>query len=411
MNGGDGRQCRVAMYSPGMVGFGHIRRNASIAQALRGSALQPVLVMIAEAWQAGAMPMPQGVDCLTLPALRKETDGRCNARFLDVSNQELVRLRAGVIESTIKALEPDVLIVDHLPRGAARELEPTLAYLRKHTDTRCVLGLRDILQDPTTVHRAWSDQGNGDAIRAYYDAVWIYCDPAVYDPVREYGLFNNMADRVHYTGYIDERPRLEFAPRDADTPAGHPTRRLALCLVGGGQDGSAVADAFVQTDLPPDMTGVIVTGPYMPNAAQRRLRRRAARRRDMTVLEFVPEPAPLINRADRIVAMGGYNTMCELLSFEKHALVVPRVTNAEQWIRAQRMRELGLIHVLHPDRLGPEALGAWLARDLGPPPPSHTKIDFGGLTRIPCLLAELLGVSAEPFELAAANASYAAASV
>ncbi|HXL07525.1 MAG TPA: hypothetical protein VN964_11425, partial [Gemmatimonadales bacterium] len=43
---------RVAMYSQGMVGFGHIRRNASIAHALRGSALQPAIVMIAEAWQA-----------------------------------------------------------------------------------------------------------------------------------------------------------------------------------------------------------------------------------------------------------------------------------------------------------------------------------------------------------------------
>src|SRR5207248_702396 len=46
---------RVAMYSQGMVGFGHIRRNASIAQALRASELQPAIVMIAEAWQAGAL--------------------------------------------------------------------------------------------------------------------------------------------------------------------------------------------------------------------------------------------------------------------------------------------------------------------------------------------------------------------
>ncbi|HYV30741.1 MAG TPA: glycosyl transferase family 28, partial [Candidatus Binatia bacterium] len=69
------RKYRVAMYSPGMVGFGHIRRNASIAQALRCSPLEPVIVMIAEARQAGALPMPQGVDSVTLPALRKEAHG------------------------------------------------------------------------------------------------------------------------------------------------------------------------------------------------------------------------------------------------------------------------------------------------------------------------------------------------
>src|SRR6266480_1367268 len=82
-----GRKCRVALYSPGMVGFGHIRRNASIAQALSRSALQPVIVMIAEARQAGALPMPEGVDCVTLPALRKEADGGCKPRYLDVSDK------------------------------------------------------------------------------------------------------------------------------------------------------------------------------------------------------------------------------------------------------------------------------------------------------------------------------------
>src|SRR5213078_2433349 len=86
---------RIAMYSQGMVGFGHIRRNASIAQALRGSALQPVIVLIAEAWQAGALPMPPGVDCVTLPALRREADGGYNPRFLaDVSDGELIALRS-----------------------------------------------------------------------------------------------------------------------------------------------------------------------------------------------------------------------------------------------------------------------------------------------------------------------------
>src|SRR6059058_6613802 len=56
---------RVTAYSQGMHGFGHIRRNATIAHALRASALQPVILMIAEAWQAGAIPMPGGVDCVT----------------------------------------------------------------------------------------------------------------------------------------------------------------------------------------------------------------------------------------------------------------------------------------------------------------------------------------------------------
>jgi len=106
-------------------------------------------------------------------------------------------------------------------------------------------------------------------------------------------------------------------------------------------------------------------------------------------------PSVCAERADRVIAMGGYNTCCEILSFEKHALIVPRVApEAEQWIRAQRLRDLGLVEVLHPDALSPGALSAWLARDLGPPPPIRQRLDLGGLDRIRGLVAGLLDSTA-----------------
>src|SRR5262245_39972884 len=146
---------RVMLYSPGMVGFGHIRRNASIAQALRNAAVPPAIVMIAEARQAGSLPMPHGVDCVTLPSLCKEADGTRRPRFLELSEQEVVALRASLIESAIRTFDPDVFIVDHLPLGAACELEQTLQEIRRDGRTRCVLGLRDVLQDPDTVRKTW----------------------------------------------------------------------------------------------------------------------------------------------------------------------------------------------------------------------------------------------------------------
>src|SRR5262249_25226770 len=191
---GDG-PCRVAVYSTGSVGFGHIRRNASIAQALRSSALRPAVVMIAEGWQAGTLPMPAGVDCVTLPSLRKQTQGYYAPRFMDISDHDLVALRRCVIRGAIEEFDPDVLIADHLPLGAARELAGTLKRLRKRGKARCVLGLRAVLQDRETVHRLWSDPEVIDAVRECYDAIWIYGDPCAYDPLREYGLFDEFSDR------------------------------------------------------------------------------------------------------------------------------------------------------------------------------------------------------------------------
>lgn len=386
---------RVAMYSQGMVGFGHIRRNASIALALRRSPLRPAIAMIAEAWQAGALPLPAGVDCVTLPAVRREPDGSFNSRVLEVPDRDVIVLRSAVIESVIAAFEPDLLLVDQWPLGAAGELTSALSRLRKRGRTRCVLGLRDVLYDPDTVRRAWAVPSNLEAIRDWYDAVWIYGDPTVYDAVREYELPDAVAAKARYTGYLDQRLRLWSARASASTArAALPPGRVVLCLVGGGHDGAALIEAFAGAELPPDAVGVIVTGPLMGPAGRRRVRCIAEQHPRLAVLDFVEDTAAFVQRADRVIAMGGYNTVCEVLSFRKHALIVPRVhPEPEQWIRAERMRDLGLLEVLHPDRLTPDALSQWLARDLGAAPCARRQIDMGALARLPRLVSDLLGAS------------------
>ena len=51
--------------------------------------------------------------------------------------------------------------------------------------------------------------------------------------------------------------------------------------------------------------------------------------------------------ATGIVAMGGYNTFCEILSLDKKAIIVPRMSpRFEQYIRASRADQLGLVKML-----------------------------------------------------------------
>ena len=48
-----------------------------------------------------------------------------------------------------------------------------------------------------------------------------------------------------------------------------------------------------------------------------------------------------------VASMGGYNTFCEILSFDKRALIVPRHTpRFEQTIRARAAERLGLSRTL-----------------------------------------------------------------
>src|SRR5438105_3019344 len=117
---------RIALYSPGIVGLGHMRRSLLISQVLASEGA--TILFLAESRHAGAFPMPRGIDCLALPALSKGRDG-IRARYLDLPLADILNLRRSAIKAALEAFRPDVLIVDKLPRGALRELDPALDWL------------------------------------------------------------------------------------------------------------------------------------------------------------------------------------------------------------------------------------------------------------------------------------------
>ncbi|HEV2434976.1 MAG TPA: glycosyltransferase [Verrucomicrobiae bacterium] len=389
------RKLRIALYSPGTVGLGHMRRNLLIAQVLAESGLQSVNLLITEAREASAFvnAMPPGTDCLTLPGLSKGLDGVCRPRYLDLPLKEVIAMRARAIRAALKRFQPDLLIVDNLPRGAYRELDPVLKLLKATGRTRCVLGLRDVLDEPWSVHEAWFRWKNEQAIQEYYDAIWVYGDPAVYNMIEEYRFPASIASKIHFVGYLDQRRRRAFITPEGSDPFEQlslPTGGLILCLVGGGQDGDRLAKAFSEAELPARSCGAIITGPFMPSEVYQQLARRAETHPRLHVLKFVSEPTTLIGRADRVVAMGGYNTVCEVLSFNKPALIVPRVgPRREQHIRAERFRQLGFIDTLNGTEVTAQALTDWLSRDR-PSPQIDGRLDLHGLDRLPAMVEDLL---------------------
>jgi predicted glycosyltransferase len=311
---------------------------------------------------------------------------------------QIIELRARTIRAALRCFDPDLFLVDKEPRGAVRELDPALQDLREGGHTRCVLGLRDVLDNPAAVARDWTKAANREAIEEFYDSIWIYGDPAVYDLTQEYRFAPALAARVRYTGYLDQRERMKLAGSEGSAARpGPPDGRLVFCMLGGGQDGASLAEAFARADLPPSYHGVMVTGPFMDPKVLQRVRGLAANRPRLEVIEFVSEPIHLLVHADRIISMGGYNTTCEALSLGKRTLIVPRVRpRTEQLIRATNFERLGLVDVLHPDRLTPGALSEWLASDESPPPLARGRIDLKGLDRLPGFVSEALAAPRRP---------------
>ncbi len=60
----------------------------------------------------------------------------------------------------------------------------------------------------------------------------------------------------------------------------------------------------------------------------------------------------LLKRADLVISMAGYNTISEIMRYQKNAIIIPRPgPSAEQTMRTQLLADRGLFNYIHPYQL------------------------------------------------------------
>jgi predicted glycosyltransferase len=361
------------LYSYDALGLGHARRMTGIARAVLPSRPDLSALLVTCSPQIDALPVPAGLDYVKLPSARKMSTSQYVARTMRLEPDRLRDLRATILEEVARSFQPDFFLCDKSPCGLMGELAPTLDRLRTESpDTRMVLGWRDILDAPDQVRAEWRKSNVLSHIDRWYDEVWVYGDPTLFDVREEYDLPRHIADRVRYVGYLsphispeavaDARAELEtLAPGE---PGSGP---IALVTVGGGEDGETLLARWVAAArgglLPANMRSVVVTGPMMPEDAQ--LRVIAAAPASCTVTRYIGGLEAYAAAADLIVGMAGYNTSCEVLGVGTAAVLVPRASQRdEQRMRSTRLAAMGLIDTVDSSNLTPETLAAAARRAL-----------------------------------------------
>ena len=168
-----------------------------------------------------------------------------------------------------------------------------------------------------------------------------------------------------------------------------------LVTAGGGEDGYALMSTYVEAAVELSRKfstrSLMVAGPELAPAQATALHEAAQRRGNIRVVEFTDDMLSYMNAADVVVSMAGYNTICELLTLRKRAVIVPRVKPVqEQKIRAERMAELSVFQMIHPDHLSPRALASAVGdqiQALRVDKEVPAVIDLGALPRITEILS------------------------
>src|SRR6266404_687836 len=342
---------RVLIYSHDSFGLGHLRRCRAIAHSLVDADPAVSILILSGSPIIGSFDFRSRVDFVRVPGVIKLRNGEYVSLNLHIDIDDTLAMRSSIIRHTADIFDPDLLI----------------------------LGLRDVMDDPEALESEWERKHAVPALSEYYDEIWVYGLSQICDPLAGLSVPQSVRRRMAYTGYLRRSAvELQVAPE----VQGIIGSDFLLVTPGGGGDGEALIDLVLSAyeyDCAIPFPALLVFGPFMLPEQRGAFADRASRLNNVRAITFNTRLESLMARAAGVVAMGGYNTFCEILSFDKRALIVPRTApRLEQFIRTERAAELGLLTML-PEQEGrdPRVMATALRHLTEQPPPST--VDIPGL--------------------------------
>lgn len=368
---------RLLIYSHDSFGLGHLRRCRTIAHSLVTNRSDLSILILSGSPIIGSFDFRTRVDFVRIPGVIKLRHGAYTTLSLEMDVDETVALREGLIHHTAEMFEPDLFLVDKEPLGLRGEVKQTLE-LMKSSKIPTILGLRDVLDEPGQLSEEWERKNVVPAIRDLYDHIWVYGLEDICDPLDGIVLPEGTREKTTYTGYLRRHWDSMVTP-PAVVDGFDPSRNYVLVTTGGGGDGSTLIEWVLRAyehDSSLKTPALLVLGPFMHADLQSEFMARVSSLPTVHAITFDAHLEWLFSRATGVIAMGGYNTFCEVLSFDKPCIIVPRtVPRLEQYIRASRASKLGLVGMLlDDDERRPEDMANAIRRLPDMPKPSEVRI-------------------------------------
>lgn len=376
---------RVLFYVQHLLGIGHVKRAAALTRAMAGHGLDVTVVLggrpvaVADFGAARTVQLPPvEANDETFSQLVDGDGNPVDAAFEARRRDALLGLFAET--------RPDVLMCEQFPFGRRMlgfELEPLLeAAAAANPRPARVCSVRDILVEKSRPDRY---RRMAEQVLRWFDRVLVHGDPALIGFGATFPEIDRIADRLRYTGYVVD-PGEHIAPSDAG-------RGEVIVSVGGGATGDPVIRAALAARPSTAAAGRlwrVLCGPRLTDPAFDRLRETFAG--PDTVIERIRDDFPiLLANCHLSVSQGGYNTTMDVLRAGVRAVIIPfaGTDQTEQRARAKLLNDRGLLHMVEPDAMSPQAVAMAIDAALSTPLPGRQSIDFSGAETTAALVADL----------------------
>ena len=361
----------VVFYVQHLLGMGHIRRTAALAEAVAkaGRALDVTVTVL----NGGAVDMAALAPCcrvVQLPAIGTGDGGFSDLRRADGTpvDDAFRQQRAETLLAAVTALRPAALVLELYPFGRRQfrfELEPLLTALAAWDDRPQVISsVRDVLVPPAKPERLdWIT----DQLSQHIDHILVHGDPGFMRLDESFPVDASYAGRLHYTGFVLDPGLLHRLRETGSDPVGSDPAEPVLVSAGGGAVGHGLLSLALaaRARLSADSALAqrpwrLVAGPSMPAADYADLARQVAGLDGVELLRELADLPLHHARAALSIGQAGYNTVMEWLAAGRRGLAVPyaEARETEQQLRAGRLAARGLLALADPRGLDASGLAA-----------------------------------------------------
>lgn len=376
---------RVSILVTHLLGSGHFSRSLFLAQALSNAGMSPQLI-------SGGMPLGHvditGIDFIQLPPIRSDSFNFTHLLDKDgaPASPELLRERIQMLETALRAYEPDVLVTELFPFGRRVLREEFLAALvaAKSMPSRPLVfsSVRDILSPPSNERKARQTE---DWLTAFYDGVLVHSDPAIVSLGASWPVSPMMEPLLHYTGFIAPPPPvLESSNIEG--------KDEIIVTAGGGPVGRKLFETSIDAARLGKRQWRLLVGGSDAMEICTRLNEMAKG------AEVLAEPLrtdyrAMLTRCVAAVGQCGYNTAIDWLQAGVPGVFVPFAEGGEveQTLRAASLQKRYGYGCIAEDELTPENLAAATATAVARGRFTADDLRFDGAEQTGRILLEFLG--------------------
>lgn len=379
---------RVMVYVQHLLGVGHLKRCAILADAMTRCGLEVTLV-------SGGFPVP-GLAINAARMVQLPPVGAADMSFkvlLDRSgkplDEALKQQRRELLLDTWRIAHPHALVIELFPFGRRQmrfELLPLLdtATTALHRPV-VVCSVRDVLGG------AQKDPARADQMLAlferYFDHLLVHGDPALIPFGQTFRHAARIAQKLHYTGYVVDRLPVADATQSVGADE-------VLVSVGGGAVGQTLLETAIQARPLTVLSGHtwrVLAGVNASDTDLAALVALAGAQGSTGVMveRYRADFAQRLANCRLSVSQGGYNTIMETLHAGARAVVVPFAGGAEteQGLRARLLADRGWIDIVEEHALTPRTLADAINRAAGRAPGGAHAVRLDGAHASAALLA------------------------